>query len=120
MTVKVTGGDRLAATTASAGRALENLPASVHAEAAQVIRDAARRAAPHRTGFLSRSIVAVPARGGAKVSATARYARPVHYGSKRNRPANPFMDRGLDAGADRAVDVYAEAVDRIVGSIKGA
>lgn len=118
--VTVKGADRLAATTAKAGAALSSLPRSVHEQAGQILAGAARRAAPHRTGYLARSIRVRSTGTGATVSAAARYARFVSYGSRHNPRPVPFMDVGLDRGQADAVDVYAAAVDNIVGSIRGA
>lgn len=120
MTVTVKGADRLAASTAAAGRDLAQLPASVHLQAAAAVAEPARRAAPRRTGTLARSIVTRPAAGGAVVTAQARYARFVAGGSRHNPRPVPFMDIGLAAGQDAAVAVYADAADRILSTIRGA
>ena len=117
---KVTGADRLASTSAAAARDIADMPARVHAEAAQVVADEVRRVTPHRTGYLARSITPTPSSGGATITARASYAAPVNYGSKRNRPPARFMERGLDAGTEPAAEVYQEAVDKALSKVKGA
>ncbi len=96
-------------------KALQEAPALLQEEidsaataAGLLVSGTAKRLAPYRTGNLRRSIVsqATALQGGtaAIITAAAKYARPVEYGSKPHTPPFGAIQRwarrkGLSAGA---------------------
>lgn len=93
---------------AAAGHQLADLD-TPNAAAGRVVLEAARRAAPTRTGQLSGSITADVSANQVVWASTARYWTFVHWGApRRNIRARPFILQALEADTDQIVAVYAE------------
>lgn len=80
-----------------------------NAAAGRVVLEAARRAAPTRTGQLSGSITADVSGNDVVWASSARYWTFVHWGApRRNMRARPFILEALEADTDTILAVYAE------------
>ena len=78
---------------------------------AKVLAQQARRSAPQRTGSLSRSIRS----DRNSVRAPTRYARYVHFGTRRQRP-QPFMWDAWRRRRREIVEAYIDEIDDITRS----
>jgi HK97 gp10 family phage protein len=119
MPTKIKGADRLAATTAAAGRDLAAMPRGTHAAAANVAAARTRANAPRRTGRLVGSVGVQVTGSGASVTVGAPYAAFVEYGTRYMR-GRRFVSAAADDSLDDVADVYMAQVDRTMKTIKGA
>lgn len=116
--IEVDGRARLSASLLSAAGFLGDLGAA-NAEAAAGVAAAARVRAPVRTGRLRGSIHAAGTRSAGTVTATAVYARPIHYGwPARGITAQPYLD--ADTAGPGWPDPYAAHLALALERIHGA
>jgi len=120
--IRVEGAARLRRTMRQAGEDLGDLKAA-HTAAGAIAGGRARETAPHRTGRLARNV----RWSGSKTSATIRaggvsvpYAGPIHWGwPRRHIGAQPFITQAAQATEPQWAAVYQQAVETILGRVKG-
>lgn len=117
--VRIDGSSRLVATLAAAARRLSDFTKPGTAAA----RTAAARAqaiAPKRTGQLAGSIRASGTKRVGIITASARHARPVHWGSPaRGIPARPFLSIAAQGSEGSWIRQYEAHVDDALSEVKG-
>ena len=117
------GARELRRTLRKAGDDLAELKAA-HAEAAGIVAGAARPGAPRVSGALAGTVRPGATKTAAIVragKASVPYANPIHWGwGRRHIAANPWMSRAATSTENTWTAAYAEAVDKIIGTIQGA
>jgi hypothetical protein len=119
-TIKVEGAVRLATTLRVASNRVEDMrgPGS---EAGRYVAARGRSDAPHRTGRLAASIRSSATRSEAEISSGLPYANRTHWGYRRyGQAAQPFLARNVENNERQIVDMYADRVDLILHTVKGA
>jgi HK97 gp10 family phage protein len=122
--VEVDGADRLAATLDDAGADLADLQ-DAGTDAGRLVEREARRRAPKRSGALAASVTVTQVTG-QSVRVSAGSGRVVYAGVQengwraRNIRAHRFMRGALTAQERAVVEAYADQVDDIVDTVKGA
>lgn len=120
--VQVEGLRELTRTLKAAGESLEDIK-DANAAAAQLVLSRARPAAPVESGALAASGKANRAAGRARITfgnARVKYAGPIHWGwPARNIRANTFAVDAALSTEDRWVELYREAVQAIVDTVRG-
>lgn len=112
----VIGADRLAATTAAAGRRLADLD---HTDAGRIIQDAATAAAPRRTGQLAGAHTVTTEPGGVKVTNGVRYAIPQHQGWEGNA-GRPWLANAAAATETQWLASIESEIQNTLDTIEGA
>lgn len=119
-TIQVKGARELARGLKQAGADLKDLRA-VNKQAAGVVVPEAKRRVPARTGRLANSIRAGATQKAGVVRAGSKripYAGPINYGwPKRNIKPTHFMNDAAEATRPQWVQVYADAVQKIIDRI---
>lgn len=122
-TVRIDGARQLRRELRAASGDLDRMKAA-HSAAATAVAIAAAAAAPRRTGRLASTV-----RGsGTNTMATIRagyarvpYANPIHWGwPRRGIRANPWMSETAQRTQPQWVGIYADRVQAILDSIRGA
>ena len=120
---EIIGADRCAATLNVAAYRLARLD-SAPRQASVTVASETRRRAPRRTGRLAASVAPSPQGNAARVIVAARYAWPVHSGVRAplpgHQPGRPFAANAADATEAVWVGQYADNVNRVMGTVKGA
>lgn len=111
LSVDTDGATRLVSTLGAAATALADLE-PVTETAGDLVLGAAR--VPRDKGTLGASLGSV----GGVVTATARHARFVHWGTRRMR-ARPFLTTAADAQADAIADLYTDHAAAALNLIEG-
>lgn len=111
LTASVRGADRLAATLADAGRAIESDLDDVHLDAGRLALGAA--VIPRRTGHLEQTSTVELVPGGWALTSAARYAGYVHAD-------NPFFSRAVEAKADAIGGLYLDRTTTVLSTVQGA
>ena len=125
--VKVKGGERLAATLGTMGDQLTDW-SGPNADVAELLAGAAARSAPRRSGALAGSHIPVSDATAAGVAASARYAAPLAFGvgpraglrGPHNIAANPWIWQASSSAEPAAIKVYEAHRDAAVAQVKGA
>lgn len=114
MGARLEGGARFRATIRRADEGIESkAPAR---KAARIAGQAARIAAPRRTGRLARSITVK----NTTVRANAVYAGPINYGwPRRNIKAQPFMYDAMRKVEPQWLAEFTDNIDRALARVKG-
>ena len=114
MSVKLEGGARFQTTCRRAASRIESKQPD--RKAARIAGQAARIAAPRRTGRLARSIKVK----GTVIRAEAVYAGPINYGwPRRNIKAQPFMYDAMRKVEPQWLAQFTENIDRALAQVKG-
>jgi phage gpG-like protein len=121
-TFEVEGGRQLRKSLKDVEDGLKDLKAA-HAEAAGIVAEAAMAGAPRRSGRLAGSIrpsgtktAAIVRAGGARIP----YAGVQEYGWPRhNIPAQPYIVPAAHDTESTWIARYQDAVDRLLGKVKG-
>lgn len=120
--VDVFGDRRFIRTMREAGVDVTRLN-NTHKEAANIAADAARAAAPVRTGALARSIRTGATRKAGIIRAgrnSVPYANAIHWGwPARGIRANPSMSEAAQASEPAWLQVYERRVNEIINDIEG-
>ena len=115
--VTVEGGPQLARAFHRLGDRLDDMR-SVHDDAASVVAERARNAAPRRSGALADTVRVEPTDTGSEVTAgdhDVPYAGPIHYGWRdRNIEPQPFLTDALEDGERDVTDRYADGIGDMI------
>jgi len=115
--VQLVGGDRLTKDLKRFDRAMADR-SSMNGDAASLIAARARSGAPRRTGRLAASVQSSGQRDAAVVSSSARYAAPVHQGTRAPyRPARPFITDAVAQTRPRWLLSYQRAVTSLLARL---
>lgn len=117
--IRVEGAERLAATLAGASVALGDLTGPSKASGSLIL-SRARGAAPRRSGRLSGSLVATPARDGVAVGSGLIYAPVIHWGWPGHGIApNPFLTRSAEATQPQTIAAFRTYIGTVLKGVKG-
>lgn len=117
--VRIDGSSRLVTTLAAAARKLADFSKPGTA-AARAAASRAQAIAPKRTGQLAGSIRASSSKRVGIITAGARHARPVHWGSPaRGIPARPFLSIAAQGTEGGWIKQYEAHVDDALDTVKG-
>lgn len=119
LSLKVTGGPRLASTMARAEADLDRIPT---VDAAKIVAARAQTVAPRRTGRLAGSVRArAGAEGRGTITSPLIYAVPIHWGRPaHNIAANPFISRAATQTEREWMASIEKQGQKICDSVKGA
>lgn len=120
--IRVEGAARLRRTAQAAGEDLQDLRAA-HTAAGAIAGGRARDDGPKKSGRLTRNVRWSGTKTGAVIRAggvSVPYAGPIHWGwPRRHIGAQPFIVNAAEATEPQWSAVYQQAVERILGRIKG-
>lgn len=121
--VQVNGARELRRTLLAAGRDLSEL-SDANRRAASIVADTARTTAPRRSGRLAGSVRPGATRRAGIIRAgngNVPYANPIHWGwPRRNIAPHPFLSAAAESTEPAWLAVYADAIDDVLATIKGA
>jgi hypothetical protein len=117
---EVEGLDRFTATLSDAADQLGDMDGASRAVGSMVV-NVASRLAPKRTGALAASVSAVTTVANVvDVRAGTAYAGPIHWGwPAHGITAQPFIQDAIRMNEDDIVELYADEVVEILGTVKG-
>lgn len=120
--IQVEGARELRRTLNAAGHQLDDLT-EAHKKAGHVVADAGRPRAPRVTGARAGTIRSSGTKTGAVVRAgTAALpgVPPDHWGwEARNIAPNPWLAEALEDKTPQVIDLYEDAVERVLATVKG-
>jgi len=118
--VKVEGLRELKASMRKAGLDMADLKAAT-SKAAQMVTEASRSVAPHRTGQLASSLKASRGANQATVGSRLVYGNPIHWGwAAHNIRPNPFISNAGQATEGQWLQAYEQELQQILNRVKGA
>lgn len=120
--IRVEGAANLRRTMRRAGEDLQDIK-DAHAAAGAIVGGRARAEAPRRSGRLAASV----RWSGTNTTATIRagfarvpYAAPIHWGwPARGIKSQPFISEAATSTEAQWTALYEQAVERILGRVKG-
>lgn len=121
--IRVEGARQLRATLAKAGHDINDLT-EAHKKGGKVVEDEGRQRAPRVTGRRAGTVRSSGTKTGAVVragTASLPGVPPDHWGwAARNIEPNPWLSEALQDKTPQVIEIYEDAVERVLDTIKGA